>query len=71
MNLFRELNRDQLNGLANLSFDLAKGAFAVSLFPAIEFGDNIFLQLLKIVLALLSGLAFTYIAVLLLREKRG
>lgn len=67
--LIGELNNDQLDGLANLCFDLAKGAFFLVLFPAAEIINNRGIVFLRTTIALLLGLVFTYIALVLLKAK--
>ena len=68
-NVFSELNRDQLDGLAQLCFDLAKGSFAIILFPTTTYSHNPMLALVKMFAAFIAGLAFTYTALLLLKLK--
>lgn len=67
--ILENFNRDQLNGLAKLCFDLAKGAFLIALFPAPNLQENYILASLKVILGLVVGLAFTYIALVLLKSK--
>lgn len=69
MNLFKELNNDQLDGLAKLSFDLARGSLLLALFPAVELISNPLLTFLRILMSLSLGLVFTYIALILLKAK--
>lgn len=69
MKLFQQLNNDQLDGLARLCFDLAKAAFLLAIFPAVEVSSSIVISLLKMLIALLLGLVFTYIALVLLKRK--
>lgn len=69
MFMFDELNKDQLSGLANLCFDLAKGAIIFAFFPATQIGENFWLNIGRIIIALITGIAFTYYALLLLRAK--
>ncbi len=70
MNLFSTpFNKDQLNGLANLCFDLAKGAFVLALLPAPDIAANPFLRVFNILVELFIGLAFSYAALVLLRIK--
>lgn len=71
MRTFQQLNNDQLNGLANLSFDLAKGSLLLALFPAAEVSNNLGIVILRTMVALLLGLVFTYMALVLLRSKGG
>lgn len=66
----RPLNKDQLEGLAKLCFDLAKGGFAFAFFPSVIIPDML-LKVVSMVTGLLIGLAFTYIALLLLQYKRS
>jgi len=67
--LFQELNRDQLKGLSNLSFDLAKGQFIFVIVPTLDPNVGIIVLTIRIILALLTGIAFTIIGVLLLKSK--
>lgn len=69
MRIFQELNNDQLNGLANLCFDLAKGALFLAFFPASEVYDNFGIIILRTTVALFLGLVFSYIALVLLKLK--
>lgn len=69
MKIIQELNNDQLNGLANLCFDLARAAFILAILPAPEIPDNPVAGLLKILLGLLWGLVCTYVALVLLGMK--
>lgn len=71
MQVFKELNNNQLQGLANLCFDLSKGSLLLALFPASEAFDNLGMVLLKTIMALLLGLVFTYMALVLLKTKRS
>ena len=68
-NVFSELNRDQLDGLAQLCFDLAKGVFALILLPVSTIFQNPVLSLIKMFFALAAGLAFTYAALVLLKSS--
>lgn len=64
-----DLNKDQLSGLASLSFDLAKVAFIVMLFPAQNPLDSLVMEIVSKMLAGIIGLAFTYLALLSLKLK--
>lgn len=64
MIFINELNDEQLKGLADLSFDLAKGAFALAVFPIIGGRKPI-----EILAAAMVGVAFTYAALILLKLK--
>lgn len=66
----QKFNNDQLSGLADLCFDLAKGAFGFVLLPAFTLTDAPILSFMKIIIAIFSGLAFTYIALVLLKAKK-
>lgn len=66
----RELNKDQLEALAALCFDLAKGALGLSIIPPLITSENAFVTLLKLMLGLFWGVAFTYVGLLLLKAKR-
>lgn len=70
MKFFQELNNDQLNGLANLCFDLAKGALFLAFFPASEVYNSFGIVILRTLVALFLGLVFIQIALVLLRAKR-
>lgn len=70
-NVFSELNNDQLNGLAQLCFDLAKGSFALIIFPADKRFENPIMEIIKTFVLLITGLAFTYIALVLLKLKEN
>lgn len=64
------LNKEQLSGLANLCFDLAKGAFAVGLFPAASINSSNFLVIASnIVVGITVGVAFVYAALVILQIK--
>jgi hypothetical protein len=67
--IFSELNDDQLDGLAKLCFDLAKGVFAFILLPVATYFQDPLLSLFKMFFALVAGLAFTYVALLILKLK--
>jgi len=60
-------NKDQLNGLAKLCFDLAKGSFILSTTSPISSTPAD--ALLSGAKSLLLGLAFTYAALILLKLK--
>ncbi len=70
MKLFQELNKDQLQGLANLCFDLAKAEFVLMIVPAFESNIEVAGLIIRATVALISGLAFTAIGVLLLKDKK-
>lgn len=65
----KHLNHDQLDGLAKLCFDLAKAGFVIALFPINGIGVDPIGNLLKIILGLIGGVAFTYLALLILETK--
>lgn len=67
--VFKELNDDQLDGLAKLSFDLARAAFILAILPALSVSDNPGVGILKIALGLFWGLVCTYTALVLLKAK--
>lgn len=67
--MFNELNADQLDGLAKLSFDLARAAFILAILPSPSIPDNPGTGLFKILLGLFWGLVCTYMALVLLRAK--
>jgi hypothetical protein len=64
-----DLNKDQLDGLATLAFDLAKVAFAFMLLPAENPLGNFFLEIVSKMLTAIIGLAFTYLALVFLKLK--
>lgn len=68
--IFKDLNDDQLDGLANLSFDLARAAFILAIFPASGIPADPLMGIFKIVLSLFWGLVCTYIALVLLNAKK-
>lgn len=61
------LNKDQLDGLAGLCFDLAKGSLAISVLSPL--GSSNILVALNGVRGVVIGIVFTYIALVLLRAK--
>lgn len=67
--MIEELNRDQLDGLSKLCFDLAKGAFALILLPVQKLPENPLNEMLKIAIGVFIGLAFTCVALILLKLK--
>lgn len=70
LNLFQELDDEQLDGLARLCFDLAKVSFVIALFPTSDIFVEPLISIMKIVIPLFTGLAFTYAALLLLKLKK-
>lgn len=64
-----ELNKDQLDGLAKLCFDLAKGAFALSILPVATLTNNPFIEIGKILLGLFWGIALTCLGLIFLKRK--
>lgn len=69
MVLFEELNRDQLTGLSNLCFDIAKGSLGLVFLSMTNLSDNLILGIVRVMFAFLMGLAFTYAALVLLKLK--
>ncbi|OGH18109.1 MAG: hypothetical protein A3F31_02075 [Candidatus Levybacteria bacterium RIFCSPHIGHO2_12_FULL_38_12] len=69
--MIRELNSDQLGGLAKLCFDLAKAGLLLSLLPSSTLSNNLILSILNIAVGLFIGLAFTYCALILLHLKHN
>lgn len=67
--MFSELNKDQLDKLASLCFDLAKIAFGFAFFPAAESMSHILESLVKVFISALMGLAFTYRGLIFLKRK--
>lgn len=67
--MIEELNKDQLDGLSKLCFDLAKGSFALILLPVQKLHDNPLNEITKMAIGLLIGLAFTSAALILLKLK--
>lgn len=59
-----ELNEDQLDGLADLSFGLAKASFVFFVIPATR------KSILEMAIVLIAGFAFIYVALLLLKLKK-
>lgn len=71
MKVFQELNNDQLDGLAKLCFDLAKGSFALAILPSTSIPQDPVVGFVKVLMGLMWGFAFTYIALVLLKYKKG
>lgn len=69
--LLRDLNRDQLDGLAKLCFDLAKGAFGLTILAGIDITANLLIGMLKIIVSLFIGIALTYCALVILKVKEN
>lgn len=69
MNTLKELNNDQLDGLAKLAFDMARAAFILAILPTPSIPDNPGFGLFKILIGLFWGLACTYVALVLLKAK--
>lgn len=69
--MLKELNKDQLDGLAKLCFDLAKGAFLLVFAPYSEITKEPLVATLKMFIGLIGGLAFTYVALVLLKLKEN
>lgn len=67
--MIKELNKDQLDGLAKLCFDLAKASFVLILLVVQKLSENPIDAIMKISIGLLAGLAFTYAALVLLKLK--
>ncbi|HSW97751.1 MAG TPA: hypothetical protein VLF89_08050 [Candidatus Saccharimonadales bacterium] len=65
---FSELNTDQLDNLAKLCFDLAKGALVFIVIPGSS-TEELSVKLTKIFFSLFAGIAFTYLGLLLLKLK--
>ncbi|OGM30053.1 hypothetical protein A2630_02350 [Candidatus Woesebacteria bacterium RIFCSPHIGHO2_01_FULL_44_10] len=63
-----KLNKEQLDGLAKFNFDLARSAFIVAVLPAPAIPEDK-LAPLKMLVGLFWGLAFTYLALLVLKIK--
>lgn len=64
-----ELNDDQLDGLANLSFDLAKASLVLVFLPFSEITTNLLISVIKMLSGLFLGLVFVYLALVLLKGK--
>ncbi|HBQ51292.1 hypothetical protein A3B42_03195 [Candidatus Daviesbacteria bacterium RIFCSPLOWO2_01_FULL_38_10] len=62
------LDKEQLDGLAKLMFDLAKASFILAIFPS-ALTEDLTIKLFKILLGLFWGLVCTYLALLLLKMK--
>lgn len=69
--VLEELNNDQLDGLARLCFDLGKVAFILALFPAPSIPNDPVIAPIKMLIGLFWGLVFVYLALVILRVKRG
>jgi hypothetical protein len=69
MEIIGELNKDQLDGLAKLCFDLAKASLVIALLPATSIPSNPIFALVKMLIGLVWGLAFTYLALVILKAK--
>lgn len=67
--MFQELDKEQLNGLANLCFDLAKGSIALAVLPSFSVQENPLLGFFRIVLGLFWGVVFTWFAMVFLKRK--
>lgn len=67
--MIKELNKDQLDGLAKLCFDLAKAAFILIITPFNEFTKDPLTAIIKMLISLIGGLAFTIVALVLLKVK--
>jgi hypothetical protein len=65
--LLTQLNKDQLDGLAKLSFDIAKGAFALVLLSTT--GGSFIGRLVMGLTYFGVGLALTYLALVILEVK--
>lgn len=65
----KQLNRDQLDGLAKFCFDLAKAGLLLALFPTTDLPTKPIVSSLKIISGLIAGIAFTYFALVLLKAK--
>ncbi|MBI3290023.1 hypothetical protein HYZ78_01370 [Candidatus Microgenomates bacterium] len=63
------LNDEQIKGLANLFFDITKASFVLTILPAPNIPENPLLNLFKMLIGLIWGLALTYTALLLLNSK--
>ena len=66
---FDDLNKDQLDGLAELSFSLAKVVFAFILLPANNIFNNINFEIISKIITTIMGLAFTVLALVILKLK--
>lgn len=64
-----ELNSDQLDGLAKLCFELSKGSFLLALFPTANLLNNPVAQVINIAAGIITGLAFIYSALVILKLK--
>lgn len=67
--LFDDLNKDQLDGVAELCFSLAKGAFVLIIYPSEKRFEEPVIEIIKIFMLLTTGLAFTSLALILLKAK--
>ena len=66
-----ELNDDQLDGLAKLTFDLARASFILAILPTSFIPENPVVGLFKTLLGLFWVLVCTYLALVILRKKKG
>jgi hypothetical protein len=69
--IFDELNKEQLSGLANLCFDLAKISFASIFIPAENFTKDVYILVGSKIALTFIGLAFTRSALILLKLKEN
>lgn len=67
--MIKKLNKDQLDGLAKLCFDLAKGAFALSILPVTNVTSDPLTEIGKILSGLFLGIALTYLGLIFLKRK--
>lgn len=65
----RELNKEQLTALSNILFDVAKGSFALAVFPVAIPDLTPFQLFIKSLLAIMGGVAFTYVGLVILSLK--
>ncbi len=67
---FTDLNNDQLDGLAKLSFDLSKAALVLVFLPISEINSSMVLSVVRMVVGLFWGLVFIYLALIILKLKK-
>ncbi len=60
MNIFSSrFNKDQLDALANLLFDLSKGCFALIFLPITSINKDPILGFTKVLMAIIAGIAIS------------
>lgn len=67
--LLGELNKDQLSGLAELSFSLSKVVYALAIVPIENPSDDMILHISSKIATVIMALAVTMLALLFLKMK--